>query len=331
MDREKIQQLAISYFQGKISLEDESVLFDFISQNEENDKLFRSWEKDWRLMLDKENYLETEWNSLQAKIETRKAITPVFTPQAKVIPLYRKIVAVAAMVAIIAVSTLFINRVTSPFFKENLFIVETPGGEKSRVTLPDGSIVWLNSASQISYNSLFGNSDRSIVLNGEAYFEVNKNEDLPFIVKTSDYDVVVKGTRFNVSSYADDMKITTTLMEGKVEIIHNETVLDLAPGELLELDIQTNQIFKAQVDPEQYKSWIENKIEYDSIPLDELLNRLSRQYNIKIHLNTDSEESRILNISIKNDESIEEILRGLSLATPMDIEYKDQEIYIELK
>ncbi len=331
MEREKIQQLAISYFEGRISLEDESVLFDFISQSEENNELFRSWEKNWMLKLDKDDYLNIEWDSLQTKIETRKAITPIFTPKTKRIPLYRKIAVVAAMVAITMVFTLLIDRVTNPVFNESVFIVETPGGEKSRVTLPDGTVVWLNSASQISYNSLFGNSDRNIVLDGEAYFEVKRNEDVPFVVKTNDYDVVVKGTRFNVSSYADDMKITTTLMEGKVEIIHEESVLVLAPGESLELDVQTNQISRAQVNPEQYKSWIENKIEYDSIALGELLNRLSRQYNVKIHLEDHSEKPRFLKIAIKNDESLQEILQGLALVTPMEIEYKEQDIYITIK
>lgn len=331
MEREKIHQLAISYFEGRISLEEESVLFDFISESEENSTLFKSWEKSWMLALDREDYLTEEWSSLQTKMETRKAITTIFTPKSKIIPLYRKIAVVAAIVVVTMVSTLLIDKVTNPIFKEKVFVVETPGGEKSRVTLPDGSIVWLNSTSQISYSSLFGNKDRNIALKGEAYFEVKKNEGKPFIVKTGDYDVVVKGTRFNVSSYADDLKITTTLMEGEVEIIYGESVLALAPGELLELDVQTHQISKARVNPEQYKSWIENKIEYDSISLDELLNRLSRQYNVKIHLSTNQEKSRFLNISIKNDESLEEILRGLALATPMEIEYKDQEIYIELK
>lgn len=331
MEREKIHQLAISYFEGRISLEEESVLFDFISESEENSTLFKSWEKSWMLALDREDYLTEEWSSLQTKMETRKAITTIFTPKSKIIPLYRKIAVVAAIVVVTMVSTLLIDKVTNPIFKEKVFVVETPGGEKSRVTLPDGSIVWLNSTSQISYSSLFGNKDRNIALKGEAYFEVKKNEGKPFIVKTGDYDVVVKGTRFNVSSYADDLKITTTLMEGEVEIIYGESVLALAPGELLELDVQTHQISKVRVNPEQYKSWIENKIEYDSISLDELLNRLSRQYNVKIHLSTNQEKSRFLNISIKNDESLEEILRGLALATPMEIEYKDQEIYIELK
>lgn len=200
--------------------------------------------------------------------------------------------------------------------------METPSEEKSRITLPDGSIVWLNSTSQISYSSQFGNTDRNIILDGEAYFEVTKKNKLPFTVKTSGYDMVVKGTKFNVSCYPEDNKITTTLMEGQVEIIHNDDIMALNPGELLQLDTKAHQFSKMQVNTEQYKSWIENKVEYDAIPLDELLNRLPRQYDVNIHLETNQKKIRIINISIKNDESIEEILQALALITPMKIERK---------
>ncbi|MBK5722188.1 FecR family protein [Dysgonomonas sp. Marseille-P4677] len=331
MDKEKIHQLAISYFEGRISLEDESILFDFISQSDNNTKLLKEWERNWMLTLNEEYSFGSEWNSLQAKIETRKAVAPILKPKAKLISIYRKIAAVAAIVIITVASTLIINNISSPAQENRAFIVETPNGEKSRVILPDGSIVWLNSTSRISYNSQFGSSDRNVILDGEAYFEVAKKEDLPFVVTTSDYDIVVKGTKFNVSSYHDDMKITTTLMEGKVDIVRNNKVLNMNPGESVQLDIKTDKFSKTLVNPEQYKSWIANKIEYDAIPLEELLNRLSRQYNVNIHLQTNQTKTRVLNISIKNDESIEEILQGLDQVTPMNIEYKGQDIYIKLK
>lgn len=331
MERNKIKELAISYFEGRISFEDEATLFEFISMNEEYSKMFRNWEKDWMLKLNEENNIHSEWNSLQAKIGTRKVIAPLFQPRRNILSIYRKIAVVAAIIVITVISTLLINNATLLNSSERTFVVETPNGEKSRITLPDGSIVWINSTSIISYNAEFGEKDRTVILDGEAYFEVNKKDDLPFTVKTRGYDIVVRGTKFNVSSYAEDMKITTTLMEGIVEVVRDDEVLFLNPGESLELDTKDYKFSKEKVNSNQYKSWVDNKIEYDGIPLHELLNRLSRQYDVKIHLETDMLKSRYLNISLKNNESIEEILHGLSLAIPMNIEYKGQDIYIKLK
>lgn len=331
MEKEKIHQLAISYFEGNISLEDESLLFEFIYRNESNIRLFRDWEKGWMYALDNTHIVKSEWDSLQTKIETRKAINPILKPKAKQIPLYRKIAAIAAVAAAIIISTLVVDRIFITSHEEGIFIVEAPSGEKSRIILPDGSIVWLNSSSQITYSSQFGEKNRSVRLDGEAYFEVNKKDNLPFTVKTSNYDVVVRGTKFNVSTYTEDMKVTTTLMEGKVDVICNNSVLSLDPGESLQLNIEDQKFYKTHVKPEQYKSWIENKIEYDSIPIDELLNRLSRQYDVNIHLEKGTSKPRYLNISIKNDEQLKEILEGLAMATPMQIEYKGQDIYIKLK
>lgn len=329
METEKLSQLAISYFEGIISPEDESVLYEFVSQNSRNRQLFQEWETNWSMNPDKKETSLAEWNSMQVKLQARKATNPLLKP--KRIPLYRKVAAVAAIIIITIFSTLTVKMLVSPSFENNSFIVEAPNGEKSRITLPDGTIVWLNSATRIAYNSQFNASDREVELDGEAYFEVAKYENLPFRVKTRGYDIVVKGTKFNVASYQNDKLSTTTLMEGRVEVIFPGRILKMSPGEQVQLDNQTREYSKTEVNPLQYKSWIDNRISFDAISLDELLNRLSRQYDVDIHLQADNKNAKILNISIKNDESINEILDGLSKVTPMEISREGRNIYIRLK
>jgi len=329
MKKEEVYKLAILYFEGKISPEEESVLFKFITQNEQHKKLFNTWENEWIQNEERKNTLQKDWNLLQNKIQTRNTIAPIFKINRS--SLFRRIAAVAAIVVITISVTIAFYELFSPIPENNLFIVETPNGEKSRITLSDGTVVWLNSSSKITYNSSFGTSDRIIELDGEAYFEVNKQEKIPFRVKTGNYDVVVKGTKFNVSSYQDDHLVTTALMEGKVEIILQDKVFEMLPGELIQMDKETHDFIKTKVNPEQHKSWIDNKIEYDAITLDELFNRLSRQYNVNIHFQANQNDKRVLNISIKNNESIDEILDGISKVTPLQIEKKDKNIYVKIK
>lgn len=329
MEKEKIHQLAILYFEGKISLEDESVLFQFITENDKNKHMFTSWEKQWMQNQDKDNAFQKDWDSLQSKIQTRKAIAPIF--KINRFSTLRKIAAVAAIVIITVASTMITYNLLSRSSENHLFIVETPNGEKSRVILSDGTVVWLNSSSKIKYSSQFGLSERIVELDGEAYFEVKKQDKIPFKVKTRNYDVVVRGTKFNVSSYESDHTITTTLMEGKVEILHEGTILEMAPGESVQMNVETHEFTKSNVHPEQYKSWIDNKIEYDEIALDELFNRLSRQYDVSIHFQSGKKQINQLSISIKNDESIDEILQGISKVIPINIERKGKDIYISLK
>ena len=109
------------------------------------------------------------------------------------------------------------------------------------------------------------------LLTGEAYFEVTKQSDgTPFVVKTDQYSVLVKGTKFNVSSYPEDISAKTTLLEGSIDILYKGRHIPVAPGELLSLDKQNGSFSRQRVQASQYKSWTEGRVEYDKITLNEL-------------------------------------------------------------
>lgn len=93
------------------------------------------------------------------------------------------------------------------------YVVEVPAGAKSKVTFPDGSVVWLNAGSKVKYDSNFAKESRNVALSGEGYFEVSKNEELPFVVNTGNLSVKVLGTKFNLKSYEEDSEVKVTLKE----------------------------------------------------------------------------------------------------------------------
>jgi ferric-dicitrate binding protein FerR (iron transport regulator) len=207
-------------------------------------------------------------------------------------------------------------------------MVETPLGEKSKVLLPDGSEVWLNAGSRLYYGNNFNRRNREVTLSGEAYFEVAKQTQHPFTVKTKEYDVEVKGTKFNVSSYDNEQFSTTTLMEGSIVLRHFNKEYLLKPGEQMQVDIATHRLYLRSANAQQYKSWTEGRIEYDSISLNELFNRIAREYNLQVHISKDVNTSLILNVSLNNQETPGEILYGLSKITPFKFRYNKTDIYI---
>lgn len=161
--------------------------------------------------------------------------------------------------------------------------LSTARGETYSVKLPDGTQVWLNAASSIRYAADFSmHTTREVELEGEAYFEVAKDTERPFIVHTDRQQVKVLGTRFNVSSYTDEPDLRTTLLEGSVEISYqntNTTYLypgqqsNLSDGGILHID---------KVDTESIISWIHNEFMFDGDDIESVMRKLERWYNLKV-------------------------------------------------
>lgn len=114
--------------------------------------------------------------------------------------------------------------------------VEAPYGSKTKLYLPDGTLVWLNAGSKMSYAQDFGINERSLNLSGEAYFEVTRNEEIPFKVHTEELDVKVLGTKFNFRNYKDDLEAKVCLLEGKVALNTRQKETILHPDQQALLD-----------------------------------------------------------------------------------------------
>ena len=160
--------------------------------------------------------------------------------------------------------------------------LEIPVGGEYRLTLSDGTRVWLNAASSLTYPEIFQDRERVVELTGEAFFEVKPDTALPFIVKTQGMRVKVLGTTFNVKAYPDELKLYTTLVEGKVEVfsdyLHRGVML--YPGEQAVSD--SSEIQKRQVNVQPYISWKEGKFVFINAPLGEICKQIARWYDVEI-------------------------------------------------
>lgn len=329
MEESKIDyhQLARKYFEGIIAPSEEEILFQFVNASPGNEDSFRKWEMEWTLSAKLMPEVSREWSRLQNRIRIRQSMGEMF--RSKRIRL-RRVVAAAAISGLLVLGGAYgIYLHQGKDTAHNLFALETDYGEKSKLTLADGTVVWLNAGSTLRYSGDFNTRNREVLLTGEAYFEVTKQPDgAPFTVKMDRYSILVKGTKFNVSSYPEDRVDKTTLLEGSIDILYKGRHIPVEPGEMLSLDKRHGVFTKQQVQPSQYKSWTEGRVEYDKITLAELAVRLSRKYDVRIHLDDSLEKEASFHVSLRNEETIGDIFKALSEILPIRYERIGRDVYV---
>lgn len=210
-----------------------------------------------------------------------------------------------------------------------------PKGSVSEVILPDSSVIYLNAGSHIRYSMSGVDQSREVFLTGEAWFNVEKNKSVPFIVHSLLYDVKVTGTKFNVKSYPDDDLLTTTLEEGQVIISSNgnfklaEDVV-LKPGEQAVLNKNSKEFTIKNVNTKWYTSWKDNKLIFINTSLGELEVLLERRYGVEIEILNNELLDLHFDGTIKN-ESIVEILEIIKKTLPINYRIAGQKIEITNK
>ena len=172
--------------------------------------------------------------------------------------------------------------------------MSTPAGGQYQITLPDGSKVWLNASSSIHYPTAFLEKERRVTITGEAYFEIAKNANKPFIVKVyNGAEVKVLGTHFNVKSYADEDEIQTTLLEGSINIYNGLKNNLLVPGNQAKIDKSGVIKVQADADLEEVVAWKNGNFQFNSADIKSVLRQAARWYNIEVvYLGKPSTENR---------------------------------------
>lgn len=207
--------------------------------------------------------------------------------------------------------------------------INVPRNGEFFVQLSDGTKVWVNSESTIGFKSKFDGNTRIVDLVGEAYFEVAKDAGRPFVVKTSNMDVRVLGTHFNVKAYADETYTYATLNEGKVRIKNGNVEEDLLPDEQIVFNNGTKTFEKRNVDASIYSAWANGKFVFKDESLEDILIALSRWYDIKIfYQNTDAKGDKF-SISVNRYDDINILLNHLSLTGGVGFELRKNALLVK--
>lgn len=314
--------LAEAYFTGNISPEDECRLFAFITENTENETQFRAYEEAWRK---KSSDVSTRaaWEKLKSNMQISESVVIPFTPK-RHIPWMS--VAAAVAVLLVAVSGIFFWQKREEA-SQHRYVFEVAYGGKGQITLSDGTKVWLNAGSTLSYGSDF-NKKREVELNGEGYFEVTKKNGKPFVVRSGDYELTVLGTKFDLSAYPDEKLITAALVEGSVRVECSNEVRHMTPDQTLSFDKKKEEFVELDALAKQSCAWKENNIEYDNIAMSDLFSKLNRKFNVDIRVNSEQILNEEVRVSFRNNENVDEILSALKELVPMQVERQGNTITI---
>lgn len=199
--------------------------------------------------------------------------------------------------------------------------VEAPLGSKTKLYLPDGTLVWLNAGSRMTYSQGFGVDNRKVELEGEGYFEVKRNEKIPFFVKTKDLQLQVLGTKFNFRDYPEDHEVVVSLLEGKVglnNLLREEKEAVLSPDERAVLNKANGLLTVESVTASNASQWTDGYLFFDEELLPDIAKELERSYNVKIHIANDSLKTfRFYGNFVRREQNIQEVLEALASTEKM--------------
>ncbi|MDD4515930.1 FecR domain-containing protein [Massilibacteroides sp.] len=202
---------------------------------------------------------------------------------------------------------------------------------RSAITLEDGTKVFLNKNSRLTYNNHYGKESRNIELTGEAYFEVAHDTLNPFILTMGESSIRVLGTKFNAQSLEDGSEVTATLVEGSIQFQSADQQVILLPDQQVCFNKETKRIEIKEVNSYERTLWTRSIIKYKTIPFAELISRLKETYDTEIIIKNAVLRDPELTVSASFDEnqSLEEILKVISRSVSMKWTKKDNVYYIQ--
>lgn len=214
--------------------------------------------------------------------------------------------------------------------KNNHLVI--PKGKTYQVLLSDGTRIWLNSETELTYPTHFAGNQRKVTLVGEAYFEVAKNKEKPFIVNANGMEVRVLGTSFNVSCYTSDGTFSTTLVEGSVAIkaASNKTTT-LAPSEQFTFSKEKNETTVRIVNTELFTSWMDGKYIFKDATLDEIIRKLQRWYDFSVRYEDENLKHNRYSLEIDRNTKLDQLLEVISYTSDVKLERTNHIINIQLK
>jgi ferric-dicitrate binding protein FerR (iron transport regulator) len=359
MPEEQINTLIISFLTNDISEEQLALLQQWIGSDRTHAEYFNRYAESWMIAGypdDQSAYdASSSWERMKVKMKNTNEPVTLGTTR-KFILKYAKLAASWLVFFLLGIGTLQLIRRPVEILPRPV-VLEVPLGAKSSIILPDGSKVWLNAGTKLTYDENYGKKTRLLVLSGEAYFDVAHDRKHPFIVSTSGLKIQALGTKFNVKAYPEEPSVMTTLEEGKIDIqimsnrkgakdiilMPNEKfVYQKSSGSFERSSKNANQnitasktarktpslgIIEKHVNTELYTSWKDKRWIIEGETLDKLAPMLERKYNVKIACRDDILKYYSFTGTIEK-ETIEQIMNAIKLTAPIDFELKKDSVIL---
>ena len=230
---------------------------------------------------------------------------------------------------LISTRSLKYRDIDSPDTTEVFHTLEIPRGGEYLLTLSDGTMIYLNSESTLSFPVKFQGKERKVYLTGEAYFKVAKNTEHPFVVTAGELEVLVTGTTFGVRAYKDEKDIQTTLESGQVTVKVEGKSVKLVPNKQVLFNKSTMGLEVRDVDVDLYLAWADGRLVYDNCPLEKILTDLGRWYNIDVFYSRDELRSYQFSLNMKKHEEFTQVLELIGKTGEVQFEIKDNTVIVK--
>lgn len=192
--------------------------------------------------------------------------------------------------------------------------IKVPAGSRTNIVLPDGTEVSLNAGSVLRYHRGFGIRERNVTLDGEGYFKVAKNAEVPFFVKTNDVQVQVVGTVFNVRAYDDDNYVMVSLLEGRVNLSASaNSVMKLFPNEQALYNKNTGRMEKLKTNASKACDWLDGGLTFENASFADIAHRLERKFQVKISIESERLKAEHFSGSFDSNQNIYDILHEINV------------------
>ena len=311
--QETFDALMVDYLSGTLMKEGERELLALLKSDSYYRKRFKELART-HAYASATRFEQEKWDNYEQLSATLGLGKPA--RKKKVLPLRKAFMRVAAVallaLGISALSIYVYQRTDNSLQNASMCHMEVPLGSQTKLTLPDGTVVRLNSGSTLSYASAFqSGKEREVFLQGEGYFEVEKNPQKPFIVHVNEINVKVLGTTFNVRGYEEDALIKVCLLEGKVNVYALDSpdkAIALKPGEQATYDKKSRNMSHSQADTWQTTQWTTGRLSFVNARIPEILKEVERRYDVKFHIQSRQMEEEIFSGSISTKLSVDEIL-----------------------
>lgn len=327
-----IDEVIIRYLDGYATKTEKKRLLDWLNQSGENLREYTGIRDVWIASNSVSSILDETETALN-KLKKQVRISDVGKSKSTFLPLTYATMKIAAAI-------LLLFTVGATFYKlgENQSQTETvvynrlltAKGGKGHFVLPDSTVVWLNSNSMLEYPEAFSDSTREVHLEGEAYFEVKRNEQKPFHVHAGDINIEVLGTHFSVDNYSFRTGVEAVLAEGSIKVTGSNMSHPhvLIPGQLINYDKKSAQTVVQTVDAANYTSWIQDDLVFDNAQLADVIVNLKKWYVTDIECDSSLEQTLSLTFSVRSGESLNDILEAMRMIIPIKYYWEKEVLHI---
>ena len=332
MDNEQthIDSVIIDYLTHSLDKESKKTFEEWLNSSHKNKEYFLQQQEIWFSCIDdKESELFDKDNAylcFRNYVKTRKGFTPFRT---YIVYSWFRRSAVACILILLA--SVVSYKITKDYIIKDIanVVIEAPAQSNTKISLPDGTLVWMNANSILTYSSGFSITNRSIEFQGEGYFEVAHNRNLPFKIETAGLEVRVLGTKFNVRNYLDEEEAVVYLKEGKLALntSQKEGQTILLPNERIVYNKTNKRMSKTQSELLIDTNWTKGILFFNETLLIDLAKELERIYRVKISFENDRlKRYRFYAVFNSKEQSIKEIMDILSSTHKFKYEMKDRHI-----